>query len=881
MKKLFTKRLIALLAVFAVTFGCIGNVGFSFASAEEAGDLPKDEIVMQTISEDMPGFSMTVAGAANGAGAQITQEAVAFNHNYLALRLISTYVNNVNGDLYFPVQIFVNGTLVDDPSGFIALPTYNVDGTQAEAPVEIKWGGWAFITPDFDGYIYIPATILNITELTSLKIAFDGMHDGELVLTDVFGCKNAGERLGAPIINEKNLLAESKDGVTISDGFKLDYTNKGSGTFGSVTATHEEIAFESEYLAVDLTVNSVAVADPYAVFELKINDALVGTLGDDVIASYDRSEAGIVSVENKWSNWFFIPAGFDGILYLPKALIGNPSSISGFSIRFDDYHSASVTVNSMFGCDNVGADFVPHAGTQFSTTDETVTIDATTVENTVADGALRTATVTTSNTLPMSDSDYVAVSFKMDSTNYPWGGPSAEDPNTYIKFSVNGILLPELGDVTIYPTEGEALTIGHMWGNWLLIPYDFEGMFYFPVSTYLAGQTELRSFTFTFNENQTQKIEYKVGVAKEIGGEVTYLDLASGGEAEIVKPLLNLNGFKAASEEVVSVMPVIGYTADEGIVADQRVTADEGVIVFDTFSYSYIKFGGIYLPEEWEDQLVISVKTAFEGGQAINPDDADEDYGYLEFDLGEDSFEMASGLALNVLCVSPECYFRVYVIDENGAVWIADHFRTDYTCVADRVPVGMSTMFNNFFFGEGYYGSLYIQKEWFTLTDKYNGELLTQEATEMGKVTKIVIGLDHLWGLGRSMCVGRMANVDIENQVFTTVFNPATMSDVELGVGASGGTRVSCPGTEVHVNNFALRRLLLEETPGYEEPEEADNPDNPNDSSEIEVPSDSSAPVVGNSSEPVQSCASSLSMGGMLSLALLASAVCITKRKKQ
>ena len=67
MKKLFTKRLIALLAVFAVTFGCIGNVGFSFASAEEAGDLPKDEIVMQTISEDMPGFSMTGWTAASPA----------------------------------------------------------------------------------------------------------------------------------------------------------------------------------------------------------------------------------------------------------------------------------------------------------------------------------------------------------------------------------------------------------------------------------------------------------------------------------------------------------------------------------------------------------------------------------------------------------------------------------------------------------------------------------------------------------------------------------------------------------------------------------------------------------------------------------------------
>ena len=86
---------------------------------------------------------------------------------------------------------------------------------------------------------------------------------------------------------------------------------------------------------------------------------------------------------------------------------------------------------------------------------------------------------------------------------------------TVVKFSVNGILLPELGEVQTYPTEGEGRLIPHQWGNWLLIPYDYDGMFYFPVATYLNGQTDLRSFTFTFNENQTQKIEYKVIVAND------------------------------------------------------------------------------------------------------------------------------------------------------------------------------------------------------------------------------------------------------------------------------------------------------------------------------------------------------------------------------
>lgn len=330
-------------------------------------------------------------------------------------------------------------------------------------------------------------------------------------------------------------------------------------------------------------------------------------------------------------------------------------------------------------------------------------------------------------------------------------------------------------------------------------------------------------------------------------------------------------------------MSTIGYTAENNIVTDEKVTVDSGITVFDTYSYSFVKFGGIYLPEEWENQLVISVKTAFEGGSAITADDADEDFGYMELNLGDNAFDMTSGLALNVLCLSPECYFKVLVIDENGAVWIADHSRTDYTCVADRVPVGMSTLFNNFFYGEGSYGTLYIQKEWFSLTDRYNGELLNQTATEMGKITKIVIGMDHLWGLGRSMCVGRMANVDLQNKVFTTVFNPATMTDEQIGAGASGGTLVSCPGSEAHVNNFALRRLLLVETPGYEEP---DTPDVPDDSSSSEPDSSSastSAPAQsGNDATESKSCSSSIGMmSSVLSLAVIALTVGVIKGKKE
>ncbi|MBR4419760.1 MAG: hypothetical protein IKT32_02670, partial [Clostridia bacterium] len=205
--------------------------------------------------------------------------------------------------------------------------------------------------------------------------------------------------------------------------------------------------------------------------------------------------------------------------------------------------------------------------------------------------------------------------------------------------------------------------------------------------------------------------------------------------------------------------------------------------------------------------------------------------------------------------------------------WTADHGRYDYTCVSDRVPVGMPTMYNNFYCGEDYYGTLYIQKEWFAPAYFYNGEL-NATAEEMGKITKVVIGMDHLWGLGRALTVGKIVNVDIENNAFELVCNPAEMTDEELGVGLSGGTKVSCPGSETHVNNFSIRRLLLEETPGYE-PEEGDDPIGGDSSS---IGGESSSVQQGTTEKPMKSCKSALG-GSLLSVAVVAMAAFVLKRK--
>lgn len=820
------KKFVSFLAVASLLTPNVANLGLT-ANADDA-EQPvtyNDAVVMQTISSDQEGLAVNVGAVPEGAGITITQEAVPFDSEYLAIRFVSTYVDTSTGkDGYRPVKVYVNGTQIVGANDYASLEAYNPDGTK-RANVELKWGGYLFLDPGFDGTIYFPKALLGeMTELTSLKVTFDAERAGELVITDVLGCNTAGAQVGKPVVNEKNLTTTVAGGATVDDGMVAYLSTDATS---SLKIEHDAVAFDGEYLALDITVtdaNNGAGTDAHAVFELYVNGNRVGTEGEDHLAIYNRNaEADYTFVQNMWPCWNFVPSGFDGIIYIPKALVGEITEITSIEFKGDGGHYANFTVNQIFSCDEVGANPIPTSGTLFKT-DASVTMNATTISNT----AVGSGEFVTGDSLALAEDGYVAV-YVDTKSHVDW------DTFTYIRMFANGKqVLENLGDIIGYPEDGsDPITVECKWGNWVVFPYDFTGVMYFPVANFFAGETELNSFKFEFDDTHTQEMDYKVGVASELGGTPTYLDLITPAKEATI--LVDYESYIAPKLDVDTMMDVKALSAENGAINDANVTMDEGVVAFDEFSYSYVKFGGISLEESWENQLVVSVKTQFEGGQPLNVEQHGDDYGYLEFTY-EEGFDLASGLALNVQCLSGECYFRVYMIDEDGGVWQANHELADYTFVSDGAPIGMATLYNNFFFGEDVYGTLYIPAENFVASEFYNGEEITEPDTEMGKIVKVAIGMDMLYGLGRSMCVGAIANVDLENETFTRIFNPVEMTDEELGIPGADGTVVACNGSDLHVANFKLSREALEDTPNYEPPKQPDNeePEQPEDPEEPE-----------------------------------------------
>lgn len=864
------KKLVALLAVAAIAAPNVAELGWQAGAEEAASPAYNDSIVMQTISENRKGLAVNVSGAEAGAGITITQDPVAFDYNYLAIRLVSTYVDETTsgGDQYRPIQLYVNGQQVVGPNDYASLEAYNSDGTQ-RANVDLKWGGYIFLDPDFDGTLYIPKELLGgIAELTGLKIAFNG-YGGELVVTDVLGCDMAGTQMGTPVVNENNLVATTSGGVAVSDGMNVEFA--AGSEDGILTLTHNALTFDAEYLAIDMTVTGANENDPYVVAEMYVNGKLIGTDGVDQLSVYNRDPEETETytcIENKWVCWNFIPNGFDGIVYIPKTLLGGITEISEISFKFDKIHSAKLTLNEVFACDSVNAAPIPTTGTVIKA-DEGVTMTATTISNTAATSGY----FVTGDGLAMNDEKYVAVYMDMKSCN-------VSQDFTYIYMYANELqVLEGKGEIKAYPADGsDALTLECKWGNWVVIPSEFEGVIYFPVGTFFAGETELYGFRFTFDAGHTQEFDYKVGVADALGGTPNYLDLST--PAEEVTSLLDYAGYRAPQVNIETVMDVKALSAENGVINDAKVTFDTGITAFDEFSYSYVKFGGVSLEESWENQLVVAVKTQFEGGQPLNITDHGDDYGYLEFTAAE-GFELADGLAMNVQCLSGECYFRVYVIDEDGGVWQADHNATDYTFVSDGAPIGMATLFNNFFYSEDTYGTLYIPEDHFVPSEYYNGAEIAEPDTELGKIVKVAIGMDMLYGLGRTMCVGAIANVDVENETYTRIFNPVEMTDEELGIPDAKGSVVACPGSELHVANFKLSRELLEDTPNYEEPEQPPVDSATSSTEEDSVTnSASTSATTSDSSEGLFGCFSSIGATAATLGGLVLAAGVVMKRKE-
>ena len=863
-------------AVLGATCAGFGGQGLLSALAQEEAVTYQDYVVNHSVTEDKKGFTVLSSGAAEGEGVTITQEAVPFTYAYLAVSLLVSYSLDAAGDEYLPVKVVLNGNaLIGADSGKLSVR----DKTGETASVEYKFG-YLFLTPEFEGTVYFPQSMLGgATEVTSFSVTVDGFHDAEFVIQKIYGCGNIGDELGDPIVNDNNMKVTVDDNVTVGNGFAV--TNSGAASGEGVHITQDSVPFSSKYLGFDLKITGTG-SDPYIYARIAVN----GGTPVDVASSYtgtnyptSRRDNGTESVVNKFGGWFIFPNGFDGMFYIDAATyLSDVTEIHAIDILFDGGHTGSFKLNNIFGCEKIGSAFNPVVGTLFSA-DTGATIDKSTVENTEFSVS---AGFRTSPAVSRDGNGYLALYTKM----LTYG---QADKYAFFNLTVNGQLITERGTVfNGYPSDGSAaVDVEHKWGNWFVVPPDFDGVIYIPLDEYLPGFTALSSFTFTFDGGHKQKFEYKVGYASGLGETPTYIDFDAAEETETVAKVARFENFVPDFGAAVSVMDLDSFTASGGAINDSRVVCGEHICVFDSYSYSDVNFGGICMEEKsWKDSLVIHVKSPFEGGKPTNGVDHGDEYGFLEFTLGE-PIDLQDGIALNVQCLSGECYFRVFLVDENGGVWAPVNDKT-YPLAAEGVPVGMATLFNNFFYSEGTYGTLYIAKETLVADTFYLGETVDL-ATEMGKIVKIAFSMDMRNGLGREMCVGTIANVRLELAENTVavdrLFITSELTDEELGIGTAHGTVVNCPQLQIHIDNFDLCREAEEDAPDYVEPVNPPNPDNPNpDKPNPDNPNEPNTPdspkEEGNGG--AGGCGGAITLGSAGALGgMVAAAVLLLKKRKK
>lgn len=781
-KKIFK----AIPSVFAAAVMSVTSMGTALLALADGGNEEWDDGFVNTrFTETRDGFTVFANNKEEGGVTVTLDTAAILTREYFAIDLRVSYSLAEDGTL--PVRFYVNDTLLKG-SEAATLPVYDEEGNHST--VEMDADGYLALTGGFEGFVYFASDYTEgVSEISSVRAEFDGVHQGELTILNVFQCALLGMKPPKGEVEEADITVTTENGAVVADGFVLSYAGgEENGLIDAVFKT--PAAFDSEYLVLDVTTTS----EVHASFFVNGSETALGA-SSETISYLGKNAAdamnGVMQLE-KSGDFIVLPANFNGVICFDKAEIGEIDEIDSLQIELDKARSAAFTVNGIHATDRL---------ISYLSTDK-ASISETTVEN-LAGSNDHVVSISSPTSLFDRTANYLAVKFKMLTL--------ASDTFTYLRFIVNGDVIAGDTDenpgteLRAYPADGSAyILLLHHWGNWIVIPEHFDGVIYIPM-TQVALTKDPTLFGFGFDGGHQAKFEYAIGTADELGGACTWTDLSEG------LRLVNLQSYR--SPDVAGISTLSSFEANAaGKITDEAVVCDSGVSAFNNYSYSYETFGGVSLEEAWEDELVVHIKSQAEGGVPLNKPDNGDDFGNLEFDLGDNAFTMASGLAINVQCLSAECYFRVFVMDEDGHVWSAD-YTGSYNFVSDGVAVGMATQFFNFFFGEGSYGTLYIPKDRFVAENSYCGQPIPT-GTAMGEITKIIFAFDMQYGLGRTMSVGAMANVDIENKTITRLFTPAQMTDAQLGIGTAQGTIVSCPGTDKHIANFTLRRVTEEEVPG-------------------------------------------------------------------
>lgn len=395
-------------------------------------------------------------------------------------------------------------------------------------------------------------------------------------------------------------------------------------------------------------------------------------------------------------------------------------------------------------------------------------------------------------------SEYLALSLEVEKTSGAFA---------VVRLGTGGMYFQsgDIGGVNTYtaePTDGESFLIEQKFGYWFFIPSGFKGTIYIPKSKCVFGESgallnSLQDFCVFYDPSagSTTRISYK-------------------------------SVFLCSNEQDSDKIELVDFSTlscgEDGTIEDERFSSVNLTAANKAEKSSYLTCDGAELFNDMISSAVFGVKTASEGGKVV---ENTYDYGWASISL-ETAFEPTSGFAFTSLGISNECYFKIYLEDENGALWtplitLASFF--DFKFVPfykDGMDVGLQGAFGCFYIPKGSVGTAYIPYDQFvpvTAGSDFMGEDIPAGET-MGKIVRIHFGMDMVYGLGRSVAIGAFADVSLENETITEIVDLAKLTDEEYNAASvKSGTVVRCESTDAHSANWTWGRLTKKQLPDYVE----------------------------------------------------------------
>jgi len=373
---------------------------------------------------------------------------------------------------------------------------------------------------------------------------------------------------------------------------------------------------------------------------------------------------------------------------------------------------------------------------------------------------------------PLVSKGFLAVTLTVKSVEH-----AAGDTYAPIIFSVNGAVVAgenmadeehELVQNALDKSGKYPFAVEQKWGNYFFFPSGFlESTLYLPC----ASGTAVTSLTLTTDATHRSvlKIE-KITTASEVLGT---------GEGEFS----------------------LAYDSDEnGVLSDSRVTLKNGASAIMWYKLEWHEVSAVKIDEGFVGGVRIKVKDLANGG--VKQDELDEQggYGYISFDVPD--YTPTGGLAMNVIGFSGECYFRVRLVDENDVNWdvVVEGESFDepeyFPFCVDDLPAAIYAFYEAIFIVRSEQGTVYLD---------YSRFAPSKAGATMGRIKTVAIGFDHYWGLGRSMGVSAIADVDVVAKEVHRLLNLTELTDADLSL--TPDTVVYCNEPSAYRDNFELYRI--------------------------------------------------------------------------